>query len=232
MCPRHQQAAPDPRVTTTIQTWAAPDLATAHHAHQRFLRHPRASTAWTAARAITTRWYDHQQHLTHRWHTRLTQLCATNPHLTTAGSVSPALLTRDLVIYPETVDLARALATLPNRPQRTTNDALTLIARRLGLARLTPSANDPLRVFLTHTRTDQPKRTPKPTENAAAYKRTTTSTGNPRSFPHNYRTAGQAPEQANRTRHQATPSTPDAAAPAIPSPTPKGGTPDPKDQTP
>ncbi|MBL1090475.1 hypothetical protein JK360_13875, partial [Streptomyces sp. 9-7] len=102
--------------------------------------------------AITTRWYDHQQHLTHRWHTRLHQLCATTPHLTTAGNASPALLTRDLITYPETVALARALATLPNRPHRTTNDALALIACRLGLARLTPNANDPLRVFLTqHT---------------------------------------------------------------------------------
>ncbi|MEU8686441.1 TniQ family protein [Streptomyces sp. NPDC048611] len=152
MCPRHHQAAPDPRLTSTVRTWAAPELATAHHTHQRLLRHPRAATAWTAARAITTRWYDHQQHLTHRWRMRLNQLCATNPHLTTAGSASPALLTRDLVIYPETVALAGALATLPNRPHSTANDALTLIACRLGLTRLPPNANDPLRVFLTHTR--------------------------------------------------------------------------------
>ncbi|MEV6027785.1 TniQ family protein [Streptomyces sp. NPDC052036] len=152
VCPRHHQAAPDPRLTTTVHTQGVPELATAHHAHQRLLRHPRAATAWTAARAITTRWYDHQQHLTHRWHTRLTQLCATNPYLTTAGSASPALLARDLVTYPETVALARALATQPNRHHHTTNDALTLIAHRLDLERLAPSANDPLRVFLTHTR--------------------------------------------------------------------------------
>ncbi|MDQ1013426.1 hypothetical protein QFZ82_007994 [Streptomyces sp. V4I23] len=152
VCPHHHQAAPDPRLTTTIRTWAAPELATAHHAHQRLLRHPRAATAWTTAHAITTRWYDHQQHLTHRWHTRLGQLCATNPHLTTTGSASSALLTRDLVIYPETVALARSLATLPSRPHHDTNDALTLIAHRMNLDRLTPNANDPLRVFLTHTR--------------------------------------------------------------------------------
>ncbi|GEC10511.1 hypothetical protein SSP24_81660 [Streptomyces spinoverrucosus] len=152
MCPRHQQAAPDPRLTSTVHTQGVPELAAAHHTHQRLLRHPRAATAWTAARAITTRWYDHQQHLTHRWRPRLNQLCEANLHLTSTGSASPALLTRDLVIYPETVALARALATLPNRPHRTTNDALTLIACRLGLARLTPNANDPLRVFLTHTR--------------------------------------------------------------------------------
>nr|WP_239106753.1 TniQ family protein [Streptomyces rubrogriseus] len=152
VCPRHHQAAPDPRLAATVRTQASPELAAAHHAHQRLLQHPRAITAWTTARAITTRWYDHQQHLTHRWHTRLTRLCAANPHLTTTGSASPALLARDLVIYPETVALARALAALPNRPHRDTDDALNLIAHRLGLTRLTPSANDPLRVFLTHTR--------------------------------------------------------------------------------
>ncbi len=129
-----------------------PELAAAHHTHQRLLRHPRASTAWTTARAITTRWYDHQQHLTHRWHTRLGQLIATNDHLTTTGSASPALLTRDLVIYPETGALARALATLPHQPRHTTDDALALIARRLGLAHLTPAVHDPLRAYLTHTR--------------------------------------------------------------------------------
>ncbi|MFI9262185.1 TniQ family protein [Streptomyces sioyaensis] len=152
MCPRHQQAAPDPRLASTVHTQGVPELAAAHHTHQRLLRHPRAATAWITARAITTRWYEHQQHLTHRWHTRLGQLSATNPHLTTAGSASPALLTRDLVIYPETVALACALATLPNRPHHDTNDALSLIAHRLGLTRLTANANDPLRVFLTHTR--------------------------------------------------------------------------------
>ncbi|MFJ3763053.1 TniQ family protein [Streptomyces sp. NPDC090080] len=154
VCPRHHQAAPDPRLASPIHTRAVPELAAAHHAHQRLLQHPRASTAWTAARAITTRWYDHQQHpdLTHRWHTRLNQLCAINPHLTTTGSASPALLARDLITYPETVALARTLAVLPNRPHRTTNGALTLIAHRLNLDHLTPNANDPLRVFLTHTR--------------------------------------------------------------------------------
>ncbi|MEU2556826.1 hypothetical protein ABZ589_35035 [Streptomyces sp. NPDC013313] len=151
VCPWHHQAAPDPRLTT-IHTQGVPELATAHHAHQHLLRHSRAATAWTTARAITTRWYDHQQHLTHRWHTRLGRLCATNPHLTTTGSATAALLARDLVTYPETVALARTLATLPNRPQCTTNDAITLIAHRLNLDRLTPNANDPLRVFLTHTR--------------------------------------------------------------------------------
>ncbi|MFF7234376.1 TniQ family protein [Streptomyces sioyaensis] len=152
VCPRHQQAAPDPRLASTVHTRGVPEFAAAHHAHQRLLRHPRAAIAWITAHAITTRWYDHQQHLTHRWHTRLTQLRATNPHLTTASSASPALLARDLITYPETVTLARALATLPSRPRDRTDDALTLIAHRLNLDRLAPSANDPLRVCLTHTR--------------------------------------------------------------------------------
>lgn len=128
-----------------------PELAAAHHAHQRLLRHPRAATTWITARAITTRWYDHQQHLTHRWHTRLTQLHATSPHVATTGSASPALLARDLVIYPETVTLARALTTQPSRSHRDTNEALVLIAHQLGITRFTPAASDPLRVFLTHT---------------------------------------------------------------------------------
>lgn len=152
VCPRHQQATPDPRLTSPIRTGAVPELTVASYAHQRLLRHPRAPTAWTTARAITTRWYDHQQHLTHRWHNRLNRLIAANPHLTTTHSASPTLLARDLITYPETVTLARALATLPNRPHHDTGNALSLIAHRLGLLRLPLNANDPLRVFLTHTR--------------------------------------------------------------------------------
>ncbi|MGW5532065.1 hypothetical protein, partial [Streptomyces xanthochromogenes] len=47
------------------------------------------------------------------------------------SSASPTLLARDLVTYPETVTLARTLATLPNPPRPTTNDALSFIAHRL-----------------------------------------------------------------------------------------------------
>ncbi|MET8661439.1 hypothetical protein ACFYXN_20375 [Streptomyces griseus] len=54
--------------------------------------------------------------------------------------------------YPETVTLAGALAALPDQPHRDTGKALSLIAQRLGLPRLPLNANDPLRVFLTHTR--------------------------------------------------------------------------------
>ncbi|GAA3386822.1 hypothetical protein GCM10017752_00330 [Streptomyces roseoviridis] len=46
VCPRHQQATPDPRLTFPLHTRATPETAAAHHAHQRLLRHPRAATAW------------------------------------------------------------------------------------------------------------------------------------------------------------------------------------------
>ncbi|MFE0379091.1 TniQ family protein [Streptomyces inhibens] len=226
MCPRHQQAAPDPRLTSTVHTQGVPELAAAHHIHQRLLRHPRAATAWTTARAITTRWYDHQQHLTHRWHTRLTRLCAANPHLTTTGNASPTLLTRDLVTYPETVALARTLTTLPNRPHRTTNDALTLIACRLGLARLTPNANDPLRVFLTHTplTSHTPLRNPeraRPPTNVSPHLRESQDQSHTTTEP-------QAKRPNNQTEHASKPhpSRPNAAAPAVLNPTPKDETPD------
>ncbi|PJN29006.1 hypothetical protein CG747_45990 [Streptomyces sp. CB02959] len=149
VCWRHQQAAPDPRLTSTLRTGAVPELATAHHSHQRLQRHPRGASAWMAARAITTRWYDHQQHLTHRWHHRLHQLVAGNPQLRRAGNASAVLLARDLVTYPETVALARTLATLPHHlgacPTRV---PLGLIGHRLGLDRFSPAPSDPLHTYL------------------------------------------------------------------------------------
>ncbi|MGW5355217.1 TniQ family protein [Streptomyces sp. NPDC004031] len=45
VCPRHHQAAPDPRHTSVIHTQTAPELTAAHRNHQRLLRHPRANTA-------------------------------------------------------------------------------------------------------------------------------------------------------------------------------------------
>jgi hypothetical protein len=161
-CPRHHQAAPDPRLTSPLHTRAAPELVAAHHAHQRLLRHPHTLTAWTAARAITTRWYDHQQHLTDRWRTRLARLRAANPHLATTGSASPALLTRDLVTYPETVALARAqpssrtghtaTPTRPSAASPTDSDCPAWPATRT----IASGPSSP-----THA-TDQPHRTPKP----------------------------------------------------------------------
>ncbi|WP_173874406.1 hypothetical protein SALCHL_006546 [Streptomyces albus subsp. chlorinus] len=63
------------------------------------------------------------------------------------------LLARDLVIYPETVTLARTLATLPHQhraqhPRKT----LTAIGRRLELTQFSPTTSDALTVYLTRTR--------------------------------------------------------------------------------
>ncbi|WP_406011700.1 TniQ family protein [Streptomyces sp. NBC_00984] len=151
VCVRHQQAAPDPRLHAPVRTGAVPELTVAHHAHQRLLRHPRGRNTWMAARAITTRWYDHRQHLTGRWEHRLNRLTAASPHLTHTGNASPVLLARDLVTYPETVTPARTLATLPRPRPRTTRGVHAVITDRLGLDTLTPTTSDPLTAYLTHT---------------------------------------------------------------------------------
>ncbi|MEU5189900.1 TniQ family protein [Streptomyces klenkii] len=131
LCPRHHQTAPDWRLGTPLRTGVVPELITAHHGHQRLHRHPRGTSAWMTARAITTRWYDHQQHLADRWHHRLHQLTALNAHLDHGGNASAALLARDLVIYPEAVILARTLATLPHQHRaHHQRETLTEIGRR------------------------------------------------------------------------------------------------------
>ncbi|MFE5869550.1 hypothetical protein ACFQ6V_12995 [Streptomyces roseifaciens] len=105
------------------------------------------------ARAITTRWYDHQQHLTDRWHQRLHHLALANAHLDHVGNASATLLARDLVIYPETVALARTLTTLPHQYRtHPTRDTLGMIAHHLGLPILTPTPSDPLVAYLTRSR--------------------------------------------------------------------------------
>ncbi|MFF4756642.1 hypothetical protein ACWD5R_43275 [Streptomyces sp. NPDC002514] len=153
VCIRHQQAAPDPRLDTPVHTGTVVELTAAHHAHQRLERHPRGASAWMTARAITTRWYDHHQHLTDRWHHRLNQLVTVNPHLDRAGTASAVLVARDLVIYPEAVTLARTLATLPHRyPPHHTSDLLGILGRRLGLPRFSPALNDPLHTYITRSR--------------------------------------------------------------------------------
>ncbi|WP_308016675.1 TniQ family protein [Streptomyces rhizosphaericus] len=72
-----------------------------------------ASLSW--ASTITTRWYDHHQHLHARWHTRLNRLTDANPHIP-QGPASPALTCRNLITYPETLTLAAALDRLPRTP--------------------------------------------------------------------------------------------------------------------
>jgi hypothetical protein len=95
MCPRHQQATPDPLLKSALRIEAAPELPAARHAHQRLLRHPRAATAWNTAHTVTTRWYEHDHHLADGWRARLNHLTTTNPHLATSASASPTLLARD-----------------------------------------------------------------------------------------------------------------------------------------
>jgi TniQ len=145
LCARHQQAAVDPRHTAPLDIAALPELTRAHQCHLRLARDPAFATALTWAATITTRWYDHHQHLTDRWHTRLNRLTTTNPH-TRNGPASPALTCRTLITYPETLTLAAALTRIPPHGL-THNDQprfLQHLASRLELHHLTPATHDPL----------------------------------------------------------------------------------------
>ncbi|MEW2530858.1 hypothetical protein [Streptomyces sp. NPDC047071] len=104
------------------------------------------------ARAITTRWYDQQQHLTERRNHRLNQLIVLNMHLDRMGNASAVLLARDLVIYPETTVLTPALAALLRCRTQRPREALTTIGHRLGLSRFAPTTSDALAAHLTRTR--------------------------------------------------------------------------------
>ncbi|MEU6071496.1 TniQ family protein [Streptomyces sp. NPDC047082] len=112
LCIRHQQASSDPRHTTPLGIRTLPEVA---HTHRRLARAVSAAPALTWAATITTRWYDHQQHLATRWQTRLAALTAAYPH-TCDGPASPTLTCRSLVTYPETLTLAQALAASPTAP--------------------------------------------------------------------------------------------------------------------
>ncbi|MEU6033279.1 TniQ family protein [Streptomyces tauricus] len=62
ICARHQQAASDPRQRTPLDIRTAPELT---HARLTTRRPPTAaSLSWSTT--ITTRWYDHHQHLHQR----------------------------------------------------------------------------------------------------------------------------------------------------------------------
>jgi hypothetical protein len=145
LCTRHQQASADPRHTAPLDIAALPELTRAHHGYRRLARHPAFTTALTWAATITTRWYDHRQHLSSRWHTRLARLTTANPH-TQNGPASPALTCRTLITYPETLTLATALTRIP--PHGLTRDGrprfLHHLAGRLELRHLTPATHDPL----------------------------------------------------------------------------------------
>ncbi|KPI22263.1 hypothetical protein OV320_1674 [Actinobacteria bacterium OV320] len=146
ICTRHQQASSDPRHTAPLDIRPVPELTQAHlHARRR-----RTPTSLSWASTITTRWYDHQQHVHERWHTRLHRLTATNPHLA-SGSASPALTCRELITYPETLTLATALDRLPPNPLTRTHQTAFLhqLADRLQLPRLAPADHDLLWKRLT-----------------------------------------------------------------------------------
>ncbi|MGW2402490.1 hypothetical protein ACWCYY_38690 [Kitasatospora sp. NPDC001664] len=167
LCPphRHWSLDPDHHLTTV----ALPELHRAHREHQYLLRHPRAGDATTWARAITTRWYDQQSILATRWQHRLKRLAGSNPHAEPAGK-SWALHARALITYPETIVLARTLATtrLPEQSRQGTDPgphpAITVFCRatahRLGIARLTPPPGDLWWTWIHHTTTPTTKHRP------------------------------------------------------------------------
>ncbi|MFE9539857.1 hypothetical protein [Streptomyces sp. NPDC006691] len=143
----HQQAASDPRHPAPLDIRPVPELTQAHLGARR----PTAtSLSW--ASTITTRWYDHHQHLHERWHTRLGRLTTANPHIP-PGPASPTLTCRNLITYPETLTLAAALDRLPPHPltRAQQTDFLHDLASRLHLPRLAPADHDLLWQRL-HTR--------------------------------------------------------------------------------
>ncbi|MEU1183792.1 hypothetical protein ABZ464_40435 [Streptomyces sp. NPDC005820] len=135
ICTRHQQASSDPRHPAPLDIRAVPELTQAHLRARR----PATPVSLSWASTITTRWYDHHQHLHERWHTRLGRLTTANPHIP-PGPATPTLTCRNLITYPETLTLATALDRLP--PQ---------LASRLQLPRLAPADHDLLWKRL-HTR--------------------------------------------------------------------------------
>ncbi|TJZ99433.1 TniQ family protein [Actinacidiphila oryziradicis] len=143
ICTRHQQAGADPRHTTPLDIRTLPELT---HAHQRLTRPTTTPTALTWAATITTRWYDHHQHLNQRWQTRLARLTAANPHTRHHGTASPTLTCRTLVTYPETLTLAAALTHIPPHGLTRTDQTRFLqhLANKMGLPRLAPATHDPL----------------------------------------------------------------------------------------
>ncbi|MFD8789747.1 TniQ family protein [Streptomyces vinaceus] len=152
LCPRHHQWGTPPGDTASLNTRALPELAQAHHAHRRLVRRPDPTTTYQWADMITTRWYDHHQHLTQRWHHRLTRLADTNP--TPAHGRSWALTGRDALTYPETVALARHLTRTPRG--QTGTGFLDQTAHALGLDRLVLPTDDLLRAWI-HTKRERPR---------------------------------------------------------------------------
>ncbi|MEU1050925.1 TniQ family protein [Streptomyces sp. NPDC005897] len=138
ICTRHQQASSDSRHPAPLDIRPVPELT---HPRSRTRRATTASLSW--ASTITTRWYDHHQHLHERWHTRLDRLTDSNPHIP-PGPASPALTCRNLITYPETLTLATALDRLPPYPLTRAQQAAFLRrpATRFQLPRLAPADHD------------------------------------------------------------------------------------------
>ncbi|MFJ4970542.1 hypothetical protein [Streptomyces sp. NPDC088755] len=148
ICTRHQQASSDPRHPTPLDIRAVPELTQAHLSARR----PATPVSPSWASTITTPWYDHQQHVHERRHTRLYQLRATNPRMS-PGPASPALTCRELITNPETLTLTAAHDHLPPNPlthaQQTTY--LHQLTGRLPLPRLAPADHDLLwKHLITH----------------------------------------------------------------------------------
>ncbi|WKX05972.1 TniQ family protein [Streptomyces sp. NL15-2K] len=138
ICTRHQQASSDSRQPAPLDIRPVPELTRPRPTARRATT---ASLSW--ASTITTRWYDHQQHLHQRWLTRLDRLTNANPHIP-PGPASPALTCRSLVIHPETLILAAALDRLPSHPLTRAQQTAFLhrLADRLRLPRLAPADHD------------------------------------------------------------------------------------------
>ncbi|MFD0441406.1 MULTISPECIES: TniQ family protein [Streptomyces violaceusniger group] len=139
ICTRHQQASSDPRHPAPLNIHPLPELTRTRPGARH--RATTASLSW--ASTITTRWYDHHQHLHARWHTRLNRLTDANPHIP-QGPASPALTCRNLITYPETLTLAAALDRLPPHPLTRAQQTAFLhhLAGRLQLPRFAPADHD------------------------------------------------------------------------------------------
>ncbi|MGW0737106.1 hypothetical protein [Streptomyces sp. NPDC002851] len=152
VCVKHVQASSDHRLPGTLNIRGLPELVRAHQQHQRLRHRPEAGTAYTWARAVTTRWYDHQHHCARRWNKRLKRLTLANQHLPSHdGTASLTLLARRIITYPETVILARALTHIPGHGLPHTQHAVYLqhLAQQLELERLAPIPGDLLFTRLT-----------------------------------------------------------------------------------
>ncbi|MFF7250050.1 hypothetical protein ACFZBU_39880, partial [Embleya sp. NPDC008237] len=105
---------------------------------------------------IVTRWYDHELYPTGRWRARRHRLATFNRDHTATDGSSWALTARPVIVHPETVVLARALArtrlAATSRPDR--HPAVGAFrehtAHTLGLTHLTPGSDDLLWSWIRH----------------------------------------------------------------------------------